>query len=355
MSDESGWDTADDPGRNTLRGRAGGSQLRLWLLLEADRFGLAAGLALLVFVGFLGVGILHPGTLTEAIGSGNPIDLLFSALIGGIITGTTLVVTISQLVISQENGPIGDQRRRMSNALDFQGYARRLLGTEPPAEPSTLLRTIVEAARENADALREAVGAPTGAGAGDAEGDRGRETLNREVDELVVDVEENAETVVADLDDADFGTYEALSAAVDFNYSWKLSESRRLAAEYADRLTDDERRAFDELETALATFGAAREHVKTLYFQWALIDLSRQILYLALFALVVAGYMLAFVNSSTFTGQVFGVDRLLVVTGAGFTLCLLPFLLFMSYVFRVVTVAKRTLAIGPLILRDSER
>lgn len=42
------------------------------------------------------------------------------------------------------------------------------------------------------------------------------------------------------------------------------------------------------------------------------------------------------------------------VVGAAFAVTLLPFLLFVSYVLRVLTLAKRTLAIGPLVLRDSK-
>lgn len=37
-----------------------------------------------------------------------------------------------------------------------------------------------------------------------------------------------------------------------------------------------------------------------------------------------------------------------------FTLSVTPFLVFVSYILRVATVAQRTLAIGPMILRDSE-
>jgi hypothetical protein len=43
------------------------------------------------------------------------------------------------------------------------------------------------------------------------------------------------------------------------------------------------------------------------------------------------------------------------VVGGAFTITLVPFLLFVSYLLRILTVAKRTLAIGPLILRESQR
>lgn len=43
---------------------------------------------------------------------------------------------------------------------------------------------------------------------------------------------------------------------------------------FESSLDDDERTAFDQLQSALAMFGPSREHIKTLYFQWALVDLS---------------------------------------------------------------------------------
>ena len=102
-------------------------------------------------------------------------------------------------------------------------------------------------------------------------------------------------------------------------------------------------------------FGPAREHVKTLYFEWALVSLSQMILYAAIPALVVAGVMTTVVDAGTFPGASFGVANLAWLIGASFTVTLVPFLLFVSYVLRIVTIAKRTLSIEPLILRSSQR
>lgn len=63
--------------------------------------------------------------------------------------------------------------------------------------------------------------------------------------------------------------------------------------------------------------------------------------------------MLAFVGVETFPGTIFGVNNVTWVVGAAFTFTLVPFLLFASYVFRIATATKRTLAIGPFILRES--
>ena len=72
-------------------------------------------------------------------------------------------------------------------------------------------------------------------------------------------------------------------------------------------------------------------------------------------AVVVAGVMVAVGNAGTFPGRTLGVDHIVLVVGGAFAVTLVPFVLFISYVLRILTVAKRTLAIEPLILRESQR
>ncbi|MFC7154761.1 hypothetical protein ACFQPA_04740 [Halomarina halobia] len=347
-SERSAGRESDVSTENTMRSRAGENRLKLWLLLGANRLIVTGVLAALVFVAFLLAGVFLLPPFTQTVASGDVLDTLFTTMISALITGVTLVVTISQLVISQENGPLGDQRERMSNALDFRTYTGELIGTTTPADPSAFLASIVEASAKRAEKLRGLVdGLDSGS---DAE-----EDLKREVDEFVDSLVENADVVGDRLDGATFGSFDVLHAALDYNYSWKMFQTERLRDVYADDIDENVRRALDDLHSSLAMFGPAREHVKTLYFQWALIDLSQLIVYAAVPALVVAAVMATFVDTATFTGATFGVTDLLWVTAAAFTVTVVPFLLFIAYVLRVATIAKRTLAIGPLILRDSQR
>ncbi|WP_433629148.1 hypothetical protein [Halomicrococcus sp. NG-SE-24] len=337
-SDGGGISTA-----NTMRERAGESHLKLRFLLQSNRLVVTAVLAASVFVLFVLAGVfVYPNFASQLRGS-DTLETMFSTMISVVVTGTTLVVTINQLVLSQETGPLGDQRKRMSDAMDFRTYASELMGKTTPSDPSAFLREIIDVSETRARRLREAVA--------DSEND----DLRDEVDEFVDSVTGNAQTVKEELDGASFGSFEVLFAALDFNYSYKIFQVERISDEYADDLTDDQAAALDDLRTSLTMFGPAREHIKTLYFQWALVNLSQLILYAAVPALIVAGSMLAFASSTTLPGTTFGVANVLWVTGVAFTVTLVPFLLFTSYVLRIATIAKRTLAIGPLILRDSQR
>jgi hypothetical protein len=328
---------------NTMRERAGESRLKIWLLLAANRLHVTAVLAACVFVAFVGLVELIPPSLLPQLASEDTIETMFSTMIGAIITGVTLVVTIGQLVLSQENGPLGEQRDRMENAMDFRDYTEELVGTPSPADPSTFLRDLVEEVQKRAEAVGE--------GLGDVESDQ----LRWEVEQFTDSVIGNSETVREQLDDARFGSFDVLFAALNYNYGWKIYQVERVAHTHEEDLGEPENDLLDELKTALSLFGPAREHIKTLYFEWALVSLSQMILYAAIPALVVAGVMLTVVEGVTLPGTTFGVTHMTIVIGAAFTVTLVPFLLFTSYVLRIVTIAKRTLAIEPLILRNSQR
>ncbi|QLG28401.1 hypothetical protein HUG10_12960 [Halorarum halophilum] len=329
---------------DTMRERSNESRLKIWLLLRTNRFVLTGVLAVLVFVSFMLFSVFLDPSLQSEIKSTDTIETIFSSMIGVVVTGTTLVVTISQLVLSQENGPLGDQRQRMSAAMDFRTYTKDLLGEVVPVDPSAFLYELVEETERRSEALDRIV----------ARSDD--DDLRGQVTEFVDSVHGNSEEVQKELDGASFGTFDVLFAALNFNYSWKIFQIERMTADFGDTLDEDQKLAFDELRTALAMFGPAREHIKTLYFQWALVNLSQYILYLAVPALVVAGGMLTFVGAETFGSATFlNIPVVTWVVAVAFTITVVPFLLFTSYILRVATVAKRTLAIGPLILRDSQR
>ncbi|MDH5020526.1 hypothetical protein [Halobacterium rubrum] len=343
---DSDIETGDGPDistANTMRERADESRLKLWVVLRANRLVVTGVLALAVFGSFVALGAFIVPDFAGTLESGDTKTSMFATLLGAIVTGTTLVVTISQLVISQENGPLGDQHERMSNTMDFRAFVGDHYDEPAPVDPSAFLRKLVTETEDRAKALRDAVS------------DNDDDELREEVAEFTDSVTGNADEVGDQLTGATFGTFDVVFAALNFNYGWKIFQVERLAHEHADSIDDETDAVLSELRSTLTMFGPAREHIKTLYFQWALIDLSQLILYAALPALVVAGGMLAFFGTGPIPGTTLGVENVLWVVSAAFTVSLLPFLLVVAYILRIATVAKRTLAIGPIILRRSQR
>ncbi|SFR51921.1 hypothetical protein [Halogeometricum limi] len=346
---EQTYDPAEDDdatvgSANTMRERAGESRLKLWILLESNRLVATGVLAGAVFVVLLLVGVVLEPPFATSVASGDVLDSIFTTMASGTITGVTLVVTITQVVISQELGPFDDQRVRMSGTMDTREYVRELTGLDAaPADPSALMSSLVAAAAIEAGNVNEATSKIDD------------EDATEELAEFTDSLRQNADVVLDRLDGAQFGTFGLLSSALDFNYGRKVFEVDRLLARHNDAIGDETREALGDLRDALVMFGPAREHIKTLYFQWALTSLSQSVAYAAVPALLVSLSMVAFVDAATFPGAFVGIDSILWVTSLALALSLLPFLLLLSYVLRIATVSKRTLAIGPFVLRDSQR
>jgi hypothetical protein len=327
-----------------LEQRTEGSNYWMSLLIHTNRWILVAVVLGVVFCLLVVASQLGLAPLRQIAATETGLRWLFSPFIGAIITGTSIVVTINQLVLSQELGAVGDQRDRMQAAMEFQTDVESKLGigvSNP--EPAAFLNVLVGGIEDRATRLTEALAA-------DHDADR-----TEMVDEFVDDVTRNAGTVRNDLDGAQFGTFDVMAAALNFNYSWKIYAARRIRDQHSESLSTDAEEALDELLSLLKFFGEAREHFKTLYFQWELINLSRALLYIAVPALTVIGVILMYIDATTLYGTTLGVDNLVWVASAGFALGLAPFVVFIVFILRIATVAKHTLAMGPFILRETKR
>ena len=323
---------------NKLRERTEINKYWFWLLLEANRWVVAWGLAFLIFLVFMIWGILKPVSLHSTMQSSDMVETVFSGLVGAIITGTTLVVTINQLVLSPEIGSLGNQRERMDVTMDFRQNTDELLGTTTPASPAAYLLALIETCEQRATTLRDTLSGTE------------NDALYGAIDTYVDDLLENADHARERLEGSDFGTFDVLLPALDYNYDRKMYDIRRLGIENENDLTTEQRGAFRDLLEALTMYAPVREYIKDLYIQWALVKLSRAILYAAVIALTVAGGMVVFVDPTTFSSTFLGIETILWVVSTAFAVSALPFLLFTSYILRLATLAKQTLSMGPLML-----
>ena len=352
MADNDGRGFASPP--DELHDRVGG-RIRAWLLLHASRGWLTVGLLVVTLAGLVGLTQLPGVDLVAAMRDADPSSTLFQALVGSIITGVTIVVTITQLVLSQELGPLGDQRQRMDGAMDFRERVEELLDVPAaPPEPSAFLRAIAETIDDHALALRDAATAQLER---KDLGDRPSWEEVHDYAELVLDV---SSEVGEELRGAQFGTFAVVAAALELNYSWRIYVGRRLARDEDSPLHDDEhtdtRAHLDALLELLALFAPAREHFKTLYFEWELSNLSRRILVLAGPALITAMAALLLLDSpGPPAGTTFGIANAVWLVSGAATISVTPFVLLTSYILRIITVAKLTLAAGPFILRETNR
>ncbi|THE66575.1 hypothetical protein D8Y22_00095 [Salinadaptatus halalkaliphilus] len=332
-------DSDDD---SSEQDRLGGP--RLWILLQLNRWILTGVVLSGVFVVLVALSFLELTPLREIVENQDGLEFLFSAFIGAIITGTSIVVTINQLVLSQELGAVGEQRDRMQDAMAFRQDVEDTIDEDAsPPEPAAFLFELVDGVQERATELENVM-----------EDERDKE-LREKIADYVADVDENAESVKSELENAQFGSFDVLWAALNFNYSRKIYDARKIRADYGDSFSEEASEKIDHMIDTLKLFSPAREHFKTLYFQWELINLSRALLYISVPALTLMAFMIMYVDGSALPGSALGVDYLVWLTSAGFVVGISPFVVFITYILRIATVAKRTLAMGPFILRESER
>ncbi|ADE04747.1 hypothetical protein [Haloferax volcanii] len=354
-----GGPSAGEPD-DTMRERGTTSRAKLRALLDADRRVVAAAPLVVVFGSVVVLGQLDSTPLRVAVESSDPIETLAQGLLTAIITGVTLVVTINQLVLSRELGPLGDQRDRMEGSMRFREDVADLLDAPvAPPEPSAFLRALAEGIASRARAVEDTLDAGGNGDAGESDdataSDADSDPTTR-VREFAREVESNAEAVAGRLEGRQFGTFAVLSAALDLNYSWKIYQAARLRRVHDADLSAETKTALSELRDALELFGPAREHVKTLYFRWELVDLSRTMFYAAVPALVASiGAILFLDDPTTITGATLGVSNLLLTVAFVVAVSIAPFAVLASAVLRISTVAKRTLSIGPFVLRSETR
>ena len=327
----------------SMVGRMDESRIRFWFLLDGDRWVITGMLTLGLFVILVVAGTVGPSSFRSVMSNTNQVGIAFQAFIASLITGVTLVVTIGQLVLSQELGSLKNQRERMKATVEFRQDLTSLIGSIGLPDPAAFLRQLILTSKDRAEALEDVLA------------ENSDDELRDQVDQFVAALIENANEVEEQLEDAEFGEFNLLRTAMNYNHSWKLYGALWLRSEYEDSLDDEERSAFDELIDVLMFFGPTREHFKALYFQWELVRLIRSILITAFPALAVAVATLLYLAPTSFPGVTFGVANIIWIVSASSAISIVPFFVLTSIVLRIATIAKRTSAIGPFILHESDR
>ncbi|MFC7081671.1 hypothetical protein [Halorussus caseinilyticus] len=327
-------DTIEQPDRGALRRAL--FDFKRWFLIDANRWFVVGLLAGATFVLTVVVGTFGPVSVQRFLSEGVSPGTTLVELLKTIVSVVTIVLSINQLVLSPELGPVSDQRGRLEDTMELRRRSEGLLDdTVSPLSPGQYLDDLVSALRDRATDLRADV--------------TGGPELESEVDDFAENLAADAESVNEELADAKFGDFEAVAAVMDFDTSGKIRHLRRIRKEYADQLDDDEREALVETVNALELFVIARSYLKTTYIRTEFINFSRALLYVGLPSLLLAFWAAQTYDPGVFPGQTLGVEnRLWFVSGAA-TVSLVPFVTLISYISRLATVSQSTLFIGPFV------
>lgn len=304
--------------------------LREWWLVNGDRLAVAAVLLAVVFAGSLWL------TLSEVlrIGEGSYIPtLLGSGVLSGLATIITVTLSINQLILSRIFGAPNDLNDRLDATLDFRRDAAAVLDvTTVSNDPGTFLVEISEAVRDRASALEVEV-----AEVGDPS------------DGAVRSYAEELQTYAEQFGDADDEntTMDVLSRTLSSEYAEQMTATRHLREEFGDDLSAEAEAALDDLYDLLRAVAITRQFLKTMALQQDLALLSKRLIYSGLLALAAAVVTVLLYTSQPSVAV--PATLLPWVVSAAFVVVFAPMAILVAHIFRVATVTRYTVSVGPFV------
>ena len=309
-----------------------------WLLLDGNRMAVTA-IVLGIIFGTLIVVELAGWVPMNRI---QPVYYVFSALLGGNITLITVVVSINQLLLSQELKSPGELESQMEGVIEYRKDVEDAAGEIAPVKPMGFLRLLVENTRQEAQRIGGlAVGMTD-------------EDVQKRVSDFVSTLTDRLDAVDELLQESDAGTFEVLSVTLSTNYAEQINEARRIRAVHGDDLSEESMDAFDGLIDNLQNVDIARQYFKSVYLQDELSSLSRALMYAGIPAEALSAVALLALTAGG-GGGTFPMENARLLVPVAATVGFLPLALLIAFILRTATVTQRTAATLPFTTPEQER
>ena len=309
---------------------------REWVFLVEDRMVVAAGLSIVILVLLTGVE-LATGFFQQQL---TPLFYVYGSIIGGNFTLITIVISISQLVISRQLGSPGDLQDRIEETSEYRSAVEEMMGRGvAPVMPTEFLRMLLEHTQTQLDRVVDQL-------------DDADAPASEDVEDLAYRLSTHIEHVTALLGKSGVGLFDALSVTLQTNYSKEIYEIRSLEEEHDDDYPDEVTEALDELVMRLEQIDVARQYLKTLYMQDELATMSRRLLYTGTPAVLSAIIMMHQFAASTHA--ILAPRTLSALVPITLTLGVAPLTVLFAYVLRISVVSQRTVAITPFTTPTQE-
>ncbi|MFC7044591.1 hypothetical protein ACFQH6_03440 [Halobacteriaceae archaeon GCM10025711] len=313
-------------------GTTGGprQQAAHWLLLTGHRMVVAVGLTAIVFLGFLA--LVQLGVV--AVGPSSSAATVFgSGLISGTLTLVTVALSINQLILSRVFGSPHELRSKLDGTRDLrrqiQAYAGEPTTPNDPAEfLSVVARTLGDHAAQFQSAVADAAwNAPS------------------EVHTYADDVAAYADNI-DDHIESQSNIVDVLDVVLGSEYAQNLTATEYVANAYEDDLTEAAHRELDAVDGLLEAIAITRQFFKTLTLQQDFARLSRVVAYAGFVALLASVSLALVYRSNSVT---VGLQVLPFVVSFGIAVIVTPLTVFIAYILRAATIARRTVSVGPFV------
>lgn len=320
---------------SSSRGHAPDARLREWVLLDGHR-GVVAGITAAIVLA-----ILTPVSVLVPLTDSQPVFYVFGGLISGNLTIITVVVSINQLLLSQELKTPDELRAQIEGVVDYREDVEDTFEGVAPAEPLGFLRLLVEKVRQTAQQLGGLTFTETPEGISD------------DIERIVSRVTDHADLVDDLLQKSDASTFTVLSTTLTTNYARDINQLRQLRVRYGDQLPAHVDESIDDLVDRLRDVDIARQYFKTIYLQQELASLSRYLFYAgfpSITAVVVAVLLFTANDGAAVPSQYAPL-----IVSCGITAGLVPLIVLFTFILRTATVTRRTAATVPFTVPAQER
>lgn len=300
------------------------SGFQRWLLLDGSRSAVAGVTALTVLLTTVLFGRSSLAPLEDV----QPLFYLFSGLLGGNLTVITVVVSINQLLLSQELSTPGTLRSQMEGVIEYRRDAESGRDRVAPVEPEGFLRYLYDGMADQARELADAETAGLDRDASD------------QIRSIVAKLTDRAATVDDLLEESGTSTFEVLSVTLTTNYATEIMDLRQV--KWNEDIDEDVADDIDEVVHHLENIDVARQYFKSVYLKEELAVLSRNLFYVGIPSVVAVGLGLLVLTASN--GAAIPRSQLELLVPVLFTVGLLPLCFLFAFVLRVATVTQRTAA-----------
>lgn len=328
----------------TLSNRLRHNALTGWLLYTGRRSVVTVALLGGVFVAFLGLALLRPVDMEQLLSDTNTLQTLFSAMLSGAILLVSVVSSISSVVLTTEIADIDTEQERIDASIEFRKRTEKLIDTDvTPGRPADFLQVVLATIYDDTQTLR------TVAARSD---DR---AFDEEIQSFTAEVLRETKRAAETLDGARFGTFDVLSAGLNYDYSWQLNTARQIGNQYEDSLSEEESEALSDLVETLKFFATGREHFQSMYYKREVAHLSSMLLYVSLPVIVFISYLLLALDTALVPVVDIGpLSSLAVAVIFAYTISLSPYVVLTAHVIRVAAITLQNLDAGPFMVRQRE-
>lgn len=332
------WDTVGNT--VTQLGTANRTQrVHEWLFLTGNRILIAGGFLLGVVVLFSALAL----TVSPDEYGTTAFLYLSAAIVGGNFTLITIILSINQLVISQELSAPGELAGEIEASTDYRETVTDLLDQETvPPTPTAFLSVLFDGVTRSLSSLDDHRQT-----AADSE-------VTDELGELVSSLGSHVQEANEKLEQSNQTVFSGLVLTLSTNYSEEINEILRLRVDVEDSegISPEVQDTLDTLVRRLKQIDVTRQYLKTLYLQQELARLSRRLSYVG-FPTILAGIMA--LGMVILTDSVaLPPSQLTLVLPLYVTLAVAPLAVLVSFVLRLSVVAERTVAVTPFTTATQE-